>query len=50
MTQWHERAGGGRDVARSPEGGGLGRAAMRHWLLTLVLVVLGALGRARVGV
>jgi hypothetical protein len=47
MTQWHE-SGGGHDVTRSPEDVGLGRGLLRHWFLTLVLVVLGALGGAAV--
>jgi hypothetical protein len=35
-------------VARSPDDVGLGRAVLRHWFLTFVLVVLGALGGAAV--
>src|SRR5918911_4044178 len=45
MTHWHEN-GGGRDVARSRDEVGLGPAMRRRWPLTLVLVVLGALGGA----
>ncbi len=43
MTQWHEN-GGGRDVARSRDEVGLASAMRRRWPLTLVLVLLGALG------